>query len=162
MADELGLSIEAFTKQSKLFEFLDDAGRQRMMDIAQRKVLAKDDVVVREGEVGDSFYVILKGAVSVTVDDFGTPKQVATLGRGSFFGEIAVLTQQPRSATVTALSELELLRFDKGPVEKILADYPRVREIMARLGLRRSEDTLEKMMASGFEDEKTPNPTGEG
>ena len=147
MTDELAATIEAFTKQSKLFEFLDPPGRKRMLDISQRLAFAANDVVVKEGDPGDSFYVITKGSVAVTVDDFGTQRQVAVLGRGSFFGEMAVITNQPRSATVTAVADLEVFRFDKAPVELILKDYPKVREILARLGLKRSEDTLEKMMS---------------
>ena len=141
-----GLSVEAFTRQSKLFEFLDDAGRQRMMRIATRQIYAAGQTVVTEGDPGDSFFVIAKGSVNVSVDDFRRQKRVATLGQGSFFGEIAVITDQPRSATVTAADALELLRFDKAPVQEILREYPRIRELLAKMGVRRSEDTLEKMM----------------
>jgi ATP-binding cassette subfamily B protein len=157
MTDDLAATIEAFTKQSKLFEFLDPPGRKRMMDISQRMAFQPGQVVVTEGEMGDSFYVITQGAVSVMVDDFGTPRQVATLGRGSFFGEMAVVTNQPRSATVTALAPLEVLRFDKAQVEEVLRGYPRVREILAKMGVKRSEDTLEKMMA--FSDSPDPDIT---
>lgn len=153
MQEDLGLTVESFTKQSKLFEYLDPPGRQRMMGIAHRERFHAGHVVVREGDVGDSFYVIVQGAVAVSVDDFGQPKQVATLGKGSFFGEMAVITSQPRSATVTAVGDLDVLRFDKGPVEEILKDYPKVRQLLAKLGLIRSEDTLQKMMS--FPDEAT-------
>lgn len=152
----LGLTLESFTRQSKLFEFLDEPGRQRMMDLAQRQVFPAGTRVVAEGEPGDSFFVILRGSVKVAVDDFGQEKQVATLGPGSFFGEIAVITAQPRSASVTAAAELELLRFDKVPVLDVLKAYPRVKELLAKMGVRRSEDTLEKMMDLG--NDPTPNP----
>jgi CRP-like cAMP-binding protein len=155
----LGMTLESFTKQSKLFEFLDATGRQRMMDLAQRQQFPQGTRVVTEGEAGDSFFVILKGTVTVVVDDLGTEKQVATLGPGSFFGEIAVITNQPRSASVTAASALEVLRFDKVPVLDVLKGYPKVRELLARMGVRRSEDTLEKMMVM---DDVTPNPDGDG
>lgn len=152
----LGLSMESFTQKSKLFEFLDADGRQRMMALAQRVAFQPEDEVVREGETGDSFYVILKGTVRVMVDDLGSTKQVAVLGPGSFFGEMSVVTTQPRSATVVAQAELELMRFDKVPVLELLKNYPRVRELLAKMGMRRAEDTMEKILNLG--DEPTPNP----
>ncbi|MCA9133456.1 MAG: cyclic nucleotide-binding domain-containing protein, partial [Planctomycetales bacterium] len=63
-------------------------------------------VVIREGEVGDKFYLIRKGAVTVRR---GTPPvTLATLSEGDFFGEMALLTGQPRNASVQTLGETEL------------------------------------------------------
>ncbi|MBI5495237.1 MAG: cyclic nucleotide-binding domain-containing protein [Deltaproteobacteria bacterium] len=151
----LGLSLEAFTQKSKLFEFLDPAGRQAMMDIAHRVQFPVGTCVVKEGTPGDAMYVILRGSVKVTVDDMGGEKQVATLGAGSFFGEMAVVTDAPRSASVTAQADLEVLVFDKAHVTAILKSQPTAREALAKMGMRRSEDTLEKLMTM---DEPTPNP----
>jgi CRP-like cAMP-binding protein len=151
-----GLSMETLTQKSKFFEFLDTPGRQRMLDLAQHLTFAADAEVVREGAVGDSFFVILRGSVRVIVDDYGTPKQVAVLGPGNLFGEMGVITDQTRSATVVAQGPLELLRFDKAPIVELLKGYPRVRELLAKMGMRRAEDTMEKMNALG--DEPTPNP----
>lgn len=150
----LELSVEAFTKHSKLFEFLDVPGRSRMLDISRKVTFPAGEVVVREGAVGDAFFVITKGSVKVSVEDMGREKQVAVLGAGAFFGEIAVITTQTRSATITALEPLELLRFDREPVRAILKDYPKVHELLARLGVRRTEDTMEKVMA--MDDEPLP------
>jgi CRP-like cAMP-binding protein len=64
--------------------------------------------VVREGEIGDRFYVVEDGRLSVTVGD----QAGQTLGPGEFFGEIALLRALPRTATVTALTDCCLLALD--------------------------------------------------
>lgn len=76
----------------------------------------------------------------------GEEKAVAELTDGAFFGEMAVITNQPRSATVTARGELSCLRIPKQAVLDILNDYPKVKEVVAKIGLARTEDTMEKLM----------------
>lgn len=154
------LDLAAFTKQSKLFELLDDAGRRRMLAAAQPVHIASGAAIVREGEAGDAMYVVRSGVVRVTVDALEGEKQVAELGPGAVFGEIAVVGHEQRTATVRAEGDVELWRFDAAAVDAILADYPSVRELLARLGLRRSEMTLEKMLETDSviaDDEDEPN-----
>ena len=143
----LHMTSDEFAKSSKLFGFLDEAGRARMMAIAREEQHPAEAVICREGEAGEVFWVILEGEVHVRVEDVVGDKEVAVLGLGQFFGEISAVMAQPRSATVTASSDLRLLAFDRAPVMEILADYPKVKEIVGKVGLMRSEDTVEKLMS---------------
>ncbi|MDF1562650.1 MAG: cyclic nucleotide-binding domain-containing protein [Deltaproteobacteria bacterium] len=142
-----GMTREEFAKASKLFGFLDDAGRQRMMAIAREEQYAAGSVICRELEAGAVFWVIQEGEVQVSVEDVLDEKEVATLGPRQFFGEISAILGQPRTATVVAKSDLVLLAFDRQPVLEILDDYPKVKEILGKVGLIRSEDTVEKLMS---------------
>jgi putative ABC transport system ATP-binding protein len=65
-------------------------------------------IITRQGDPGDKFYVIRSGRVDILVDSGEGAKQVATLGKGDFFGEAALLTGAPRNATVVAKEDLEL------------------------------------------------------
>jgi len=88
-----------------------------------------DDVIVKQGEAGDVFYLIIEGKAQVTQIDAqtGTSKDLGQLGPSDYFGEIALLTDRPRAATVTAVEPLKCVRLDRerfnrvlGPCEDIL------------------------------------------
>jgi len=162
MVSARDVDVATFAKQSKLFELLDDAGRRRMLEAAEAQHFAAGSVVVREGETGDAMYVVRSGVVRVTVDALEGEKQVAELGPGAVFGEIALVGHEQRTATVRAEGEVELWRFAAAALDPVLADYPAVRELLARLGLRRSELTLEKMLETDTvisdDDDADPGP----
>lgn len=90
-------------------------------------------VVIRQGDAGDKFYVVAEGEVEVTVD--GVP--TATLGRGDAFGEIALLRDVPRTATVTAKTQARLLALEGEVfVEAVTASPPSARAADAMVGAR--------------------------
>lgn len=100
------------------------------IDIPQGKVLAE------EGTPGREFYVILEGKASVSIDG----KQVATLGAGDFFGEMALLDQGPRVATVTAEEEMEVAVLDPREFATLVEEHPGVaRKILKGLAQRLRE-----------------------
>jgi CRP-like cAMP-binding protein len=145
----LSVDLEAFRKHSKLFALMNEAGQQRLLDISHEEAFADGAVLMNEGEGGESFYVLLKGAVRVLIDDrAGGQKEVAKLGAGAFVGEIAALMGEPRSATVVADGEIGVLQFDAPPVQEILNDYPKVREALVKLALKRSEQNLQELLGS--------------
>ncbi|MGE0548784.1 MAG: cyclic nucleotide-binding domain-containing protein [Kofleriaceae bacterium] len=84
--------------------------------------LSEGDTLFREGDAGDALYVIAEGEVAVQAE--GPPRvEMARLGPGAFLGEVALMTDQPRSATVTAVSTAELLRIDRLTLSRVLANH---------------------------------------
>jgi len=90
--------------------------------------LATGDTLFVEGEPGSSLYVITEG--EVTVETGGN--ELARLGSGAFFGEIALVTELPRSATVRALSPVQLLGLDRELVREAAAEQPEVVNVLLR------------------------------
>jgi|ERR1051326_7796282 small-conductance mechanosensitive channel len=97
--------------------------------------------IVQQGDEGSSMFVLLGGTVTVSLrDEQGRSEQVATLEAGGFFGEMSLLTGEKRSATVTAVDEVECGELHKDDVADILGARPELaREISAILQQRREE-----------------------
>lgn len=96
------------------------------------------DVIVRQGDVADRFYVIERGRVVVTrAAPDGTTRELTTLGPGSYFGEIGLLRRLPRNATVTALDPLDLLAIGREDFERFLLAHGGVRSDLALTMARR-------------------------
>jgi CRP-like cAMP-binding protein len=86
-------------------------------------------VVVEEGTPGDKFYIITQGRVEVsTTGAYGQRMRLDVLGEGSYFGEVALLENGPRTATVTALTPCQFLTLERDRFDAVLADAPGVRE----------------------------------
>ena len=107
--------------------------------IAEDKSFLKGELLAEEGETGDSMFVIISGKVVVTKkNDFGDEIELARRGAGAHLGEMAILSNIPRTATLTALSDLKTLEITKNDFEKILITHPQtslgiIRELIRRL-----------------------------
>ena len=84
--------------------------------LVERK-LATGTAIISQGEIGDDFYIIKSGSVSVSTQEQG---EVATLSDGAFFGEMALLSDEPRAATITALTTVLCLVLERATFTKLL------------------------------------------
>src|SRR5690606_29346905 len=85
-------------KRVPLFRDLDQAALSRLEKMARERIFDTGDTIVRQGDEGTGVYVILAGGVDIVRDD----RQLATMGPDAFFGEMALLDNYRRSATVRA------------------------------------------------------------
>ncbi len=109
------------------------AGRLRPLHFAA------GERILEEGAPGDSFFLIDRGEVRVIRRVGGTPREMARLGEGECFGEMAMLTGQERTATVVAVTDVDVLMIDKAGFQDILAANPDVAvDISALLATRRA------------------------
>ena len=97
-------------------------------------------VLTREGESGREFFVIVEGEVSVTKDG----AQIRTLGSGDFFGEIALLEDTPRTATVTATTPLRFFVLTRQSFRSLLAHQPDIEEKVTQALQERLRPTSEQ------------------
>ena len=88
------------------------------------------EAVVRQGDLGDAFYLVARGELSVCVD--GHDKAMARLKRGDFFGEVALLTGEMRTASVLAVDDAALLAIDRSVFAKLFANDEQIMEQLAR------------------------------
>jgi CRP-like cAMP-binding protein len=93
-------------------------------------------VIVREGEIGTGFFVVVSGAVRVVRDG----ETVSTLGPGEFFGELSVLDHRPRNAQVVAAEPTACLALASWDLETVITEQPRVALAMLRVLAGRLRD----------------------
>ncbi|MGL6279030.1 MAG: cyclic nucleotide-binding domain-containing protein [Gaiella sp.] len=113
--------------------------------------------VVREGEPGDRYYAIADGIVRVTRGG----REVATLGRAQGFGEIALLRDVPRTATVTALGDVQLVAIDRDPFLVALTGHAETRDVAGRMAAEHvasyGEPSLERALERAGSDRPDPD-----
>lgn len=119
-------SVSIFSQTSE--EFL------AQIAMAMREIeLEPGEVLIQQGDEGDCMYVIVEGSVRVHIGD----RTVAVLGRRDFLGDLALLDDEPRSASATILESTRLLRLDSADFHELIYDYPEVaRGIMRVLAQR--------------------------
>ena len=89
--------------------------------------MPKDSVIVRKGEPGHAMYFLLSGQAEVHVE----PQKVI-LGPGTYFGEIALLMDVPRKATVVAATDCEMLELGAVDFQRVCTEYPQLKERVER------------------------------
>jgi hypothetical protein len=108
------------------------------------------DIVVSEGQPGDSLFVLTTGVLKAFVRDRGGRNVlVREMPEGSFFGEVSILSGQPRSATVTCASRCELLELDLPALKQIVAAHPHVRGVIEKAYESRAGSEEEKQARAG-------------
>ncbi|HVK76806.1 MAG TPA: cyclic nucleotide-binding domain-containing protein [Kofleriaceae bacterium] len=99
------------------------------------------DTLFRQGDPGDTLYVVVEGEVVVLSE--GPPQvEISRLGPGAFFGEIALVTDQPRSATIFVSEDTQLLAIDREVVRALLEQHPDVLRVVLRFLRERLVDGL--------------------
>jgi CRP-like cAMP-binding protein len=104
--------------------------KQKLLAIvSEHAVYMAGDVIIEQGDTGDAVFVLLDGTAEVRIASNGSERLVRELGRNALFGEIAVMKNTPRMASVVALSDVHVLRIKKEVLHAMIKDMP-------ELGLR--------------------------
>jgi CRP-like cAMP-binding protein len=133
---------------SRFFAAFPQSALESLLTSTCVRTFAPAETIVREGEPGASLFLIENGTVEVrTVDPRGRLLVLAELGPGEFFGEVAVLTGRPRTATIVAKRAVTVIEIDRENLEKIFADHPEVREVLERFYQQRAHATVDAMLS---------------
>lgn len=155
--------VFAELRQVALFAPLTDAQIETVVRGAALQRYAAGELLVRQGEMGDSLFVIKAG--QVRIDKRGEDGQaitVATLGPDEFFGEMSLLTGEPRSASVVALIETEAIEVDQPDLATVIKSDTRLLEALSQALEARMRNSIEKMIlgTGPLAEKRTPIPRG--
>lgn len=114
------LTVQKVLLLRKIDLFADLSSRElgHVARIAREVVFTAGATIIKEGDYGDSLFIIAGGEVSVMRGG----SRIGSLGEAEYFGELAVLTGEMRSATITAVSDCLVLRIEQADFQKILSE----------------------------------------
>jgi CRP-like cAMP-binding protein len=131
-------------RQVPLFSGVAPAKLKLLAFASDRASYRPGEILFRQGDPGDAAYVILEGRAEILADGPGGLIKIAELSDNAIVGEIAILCDVSRTATVRAATSLEALRIRKDVFLKLLADYPDMMfEILKSLANRLTRTTTE-------------------
>lgn len=111
-------------KRVPIFDPLSDEEMEQLAKASKSRIYAPGEAIVRLGGEGNSMFVINRGNVDVLIVENGKPLKVNELAENDFFGEMSLLTGQPRTANVVASVETEVLQIRKNALKPILESNP--------------------------------------
>jgi CRP-like cAMP-binding protein len=134
-------------RQIPLFAKVDPAKVKLLAFTSERVTFQPGQVICKQGDMGDAAYVIISGQADIIIDTPSGPITVATMKKNDVVGEIAILIDIPRTATIQAESELITLRITKNHFLSMINEFPEISVEMMRVlaeRLVRTTDELQK------------------
>ncbi len=129
--------LSTLLRRITYFESCTDTELRSLIEQGYRKRFASGQIVFKENDPGESFYIILSGQVEIFSEKKGT--SISLLKAGEFFGEISLLTGMPRPSTVRALEETSLFIVDRTALQKLLKDHKGLAEQIAQRLVERQQ-----------------------
>jgi len=140
------VSVEATLQKVPLFNQLGPADLQRVFEVARERTYPKNSVILFEDDPGDALYVVKQGQVKVVlIGEDGREVILSVLGEGDFFGEMALIDDEPRSAHVIAMGDSTLLVLRREDFQALLMQTPGIALAMLRELTRRLRRVDEKV-----------------
>lgn len=145
------MSLEAevgVLRKVPLFRGIDEGKLRLLAFISDRLNYQVGERLCTQGEEGDCAFIILKGAAEVLVNTPEGERKVAEVSENSIVGEIAILCDVPRTATLIAISDMNVLTVSKEDFLKLLKEFPDMSlEVMRTLALRLERTTQDLAIA---------------
>lgn len=130
--DYLNVTVERLSR-IPIFAPLSDEELRKLAGASKNRVFAPGEAIVRRGQEGNSMFVIRRGTVDVEILQGNVPKIINTLRESDYFGEMSLLTGEPRTATVRAQIETEVVQINKSALKPIFAANPELVESICKM-----------------------------
>jgi len=145
-----------------LFAEVTPADLRRLAAGLHRRVCAEGEIIVSEGDHGDSVFLVADGSVRVLmIGGHGRPFEIRRLDAGDFFGEVSALSGHPRTATVVAATRCELLEVDRRVLDALATAQPAARTILEDACVGRSLSEEESAVRSLTAETASPGRAAE-
>jgi CRP/FNR family cyclic AMP-dependent transcriptional regulator len=128
-----------------LFTKVDPAKLKLMAFASERMSFKKGQSLFHQGDVGDSAFIVVEGKAEVIINTNTDPLVVARIGKNDIVGEIAILCDIPRTATVTAVEPMVTLKLTKDLFFRMLTDFPEIGIEVMRVLAHRLEVTTAQL-----------------
>lgn len=132
-------------QRTPMFQGVDPSRLRLLAFMGEDRTFRDGEFVVKQGESSDSAYLILGGAADVIVEFGGKSSVVAKLGESEVFGEMAMLCETPRTASIRAQGELRTLLFERDGMLRLLREFPEMAVEMSRSLAQRLERTTTEL-----------------
>ncbi len=129
-----------------LFESLSKAELDELEAKSEKHFFPKDSMIIKEGDSGNSLYIVLKGTLKVIIHVMDKIVELAILSEGGIFGEIAFLTGRPRSASVIATTDAEVMEVKRDILQELIRKDARINNILNGFYESRVQETSRKIM----------------
>ena len=121
---EIPAATRALLQKKPFFQCLDEGETGELLSRGRMQRFGRGEPIIVQGDEGHSMFVLIHGTASVSVDVSGKPQQVATLHEDDYFGEMSLMTGEPRTATVVAQGDCEVLEIDKETMGGLMQKNP--------------------------------------
>ncbi|MBI1776827.1 MAG: cyclic nucleotide-binding domain-containing protein [Proteobacteria bacterium] len=133
-----------------LFARIEPAKLKLLAFTSERLIFEANQRLCKQGDVGDAAFILIDGEARVLIDTAAGPIEVAKLGAGDVVGEIAILCDVPRTATVEARTKVTTLRISKDLFFRLVNEFPQIAiEIMRELARRLEHTNVQLREAVG-------------
>lgn len=153
--EEQVMTKAEYLERVPIFEPLSDEEISQIAKASVRRIFAPGEAIVRKGQEGGSMFIIVRGSVKVQLAERSTVRTVNQLGATDFFGEMSLLTGEPRSADVIADGEVEVLQIRMAAIKPLFEANPPLLESISKIVEQRRVTLSEKEL------EQTMHPTKE-
>jgi CRP-like cAMP-binding protein len=138
---ELQAAARLMLRQQPLFKCLSDDQLDFLLPRGRVAHFGSGETLIQQGDEGNSMFILVEGKASVLVNRNGAAKPVAQLNSGDCFGEMSLLTGEPRMATVVAQTDCELVEIGKSVLAESIKQNPKLLEQLSELLARRQLET---------------------